>query len=60
MSDKLISELEEKTGVVDSDQMAIEGGGVTWRLPLLKLREYLFGIFAVWTGATSKSDFLLL
>jgi hypothetical protein len=60
MSDKLISELEEKTGVVDSDQLAVEGGGVTWRLPLLKLREYLFGIFAVWTGATSKSDFLLL
>jgi hypothetical protein len=60
MSDKLISELEEKTGVVDSDQMAVEGGGVTWRLPLLKLREYLFGIFAVWAGATSKSDFLLL
>lgn len=60
MSDKLISELQEKTGAADSDQLPIEGGGVTWKLSLLKLREYLFGIFAVWTGATSKSDFLLL
>ena len=60
MSDKLISELQEKTGVVDSDQIPVEGGGVTWRLPLLKLREYLFGIFAVWSAATSKNDFLLL
>lgn len=60
MSDKLISELEEKTGVVDSDQLAVEGGGVTWRLSLLKLREYLFGVFAILSGATSKNDFLLL
>jgi hypothetical protein len=60
MSDKLISELVEKTGVVDSDQLPLEGAGGTWKITLLKLREYLFGIFPLFGGATIKNDFLLL
>lgn len=60
MSDKLISELVEKTGVVDSDQLAVEGAGGTWKITLAKLREYLFGIFPLFTGSTTKNDFLVL
>lgn len=60
MSDKLISELVEKTGVVDSDQLAVEGAGGTWKITLLKLREYLFGIFPLFTGSTTKNDFLIV
>lgn len=60
MSDKLISELVEKTGVVDSDQLPVEGSGGTWKITLLKLREYLFGIFPLFGGATTKNDFLLI
>lgn len=60
MSDKLISELVEKTGVVDSDQLPVEGAGGTWKITLLKLREYLFGIFPLFGGATTKNDFLLV
>lgn len=60
MSDKLISELVEKTGVENSDQIALEGSGGTWKITLLKLREYLFGIFPLFGGATTKNDFLLV
>jgi len=60
MSDKLISELVEKTGVENSDQIALEGSGGTWKITLLKLREYLFGIFPLFGGSTTKNDFLLV
>ena len=60
MSDKLISELVEKTGVVDSDQLPVEGSGGTWKITLLKLREYIFGIFPLFLGSTSKNDFLIV
>jgi hypothetical protein len=60
MSDKLISELVEKTGVENSDQIALEGSGGTWKITLLKLREYLFGIFPLFGGTTTENDFLLV
>ena len=59
MSDKLITSLEEKPVLADTDAIVIEGGGATWKSQLSKVKEYIFGAFGV-TSTTSASDYVIV
>lgn len=59
MSDKLISNLEEKPLLADTDMLVIEGGGATWRSPVSKFKEYVFGFFGI-TSSTDSSDYVVV
>lgn len=51
MSDKIISELTEKTSLADADLIVVEGVGVTWRAKLSAFREYFFSLITLISGA---------
>jgi hypothetical protein len=59
MSDKLISNLEEKPILEDTDAIVIEGGGATWKSSISKFKEYVFGFFGI-TSSTDPSDYVIV
>lgn len=59
MSDKLISNLEEKPILSDTDEIVIEGGGATWKSSISKFKEYVFGLFGI-TSSTEASDYVIV
>jgi len=59
MSDKLISNLEEKPILADTDAIVIEGGGATWKSSISKFKEYVFGFFGI-TSSTDPSDYVIV
>jgi hypothetical protein len=59
MSDKLISNLEEKPILADTDEIVIEGGGATWKSSISKFKEYVFGFFGI-TSSTDPSDYVIV
>jgi hypothetical protein len=59
MSDKLISNLEEKPILADTDAIVVEGGGATWKSSISKFKEYVFGFFGI-TSSTDPSDYVIV
>lgn len=59
MSDKLISNLEEKPILADTDAIVVEGGGATWKSTVSKFKEYVFGFFGI-TSSTEASDYVIV
>lgn len=59
MSDKLISNLEEKPILADTDAIVVEGGGATWKSTISKFKEYVFGFFSP-TSSTEASDYVIV
>jgi hypothetical protein len=59
MSDKLISNLEEKPILADTDAIVVEGGGATWKSSISKFKEYVFGFFGI-TSSTEPSDYVIV
>lgn len=59
MSDKLISALEEKPLLADTDAIVVEGDGATWKSSISKFKEYVFGFFGI-TSSTDPSDYVIV
>jgi hypothetical protein len=61
MSDKIITELTEKTSLADADLIVVEGAGVTWKAALSAFKEYFFSLIPLLAGVRpNREDSVIL